>query len=273
MKLMTVADNTSYSTMPDQELRSRFLVSELFQLSEANLVMTDVDRAIVGGVVPLDAPLSLGNPKEVAANFFTERREIGILNIGGPGSVSLDGEVFALDNRDSLYVGRGTEEVQFLSDNSDDPSRYALFSYPAHTAYPSRRVRRDDARQLALGDDGRANDRVIRQAICPGIVDTCQIVMGFTELRHGSVWNTLPPHTHRRRSEIYMYFDLEEGERVFHFMGEPNAFRTIMAKSGEAIVSPSWSVHFGVGTRPYTFIWSMGGENQEFDDMDGFSFL
>ena len=272
MKIMTVADNKSYKTMLDEELRSRFLVSELFQPSETNLVMTDVDRAIVGGVVPLETPLELGNPKEVAAEFFTERREIGVINIGGRGSVAVNGEAFHMDNRDSLYIGRGNEEILFSSDSSDDPAKYALFSYPAHTAYPSKRVGRDEARKLDMGDDGRANDRVIRQSICPGIVDTCQIVKGFTQLNHGSVWNTMPPHTHQRRSEIYMYFDIEEGERVFHFMGEPNKFRSIVTKSGEAVVSPSWSVHFGVGTRPYTFIWSMGGENQVFDDMDGFSF-
>lgn len=272
MKLMTVADNVSYKTMLDEELRSRFLISDLFQPGEANLVMTDVDRAIVGGIVPLVASLELGNPREVAADFFTQRREIGVLNIGGAGTVTVSGKKYQMHNRDSLYIGRGNEKILFSSDKSDEPSKYALFSYPAHTAYPSKRVRRDEARQLEMSDDGRANDRVIRQSICPGIVDTCQLVMGFTELKHGNVWNTMPPHTHRRRSEIYMYFDMDEGERVFHFMGEPNQFRTLVTKSGEAAVSPSWSVHFGVGTRPYTFIWSMGGENQEFDDMDSFSF-
>ena len=187
-------------------------------------------------------------------------------------TVTVNGEIFEIQNRDSLYIGRGNEEVLFSSNSTDEPSRYALFSYPAHTAFPSKLVRQDEARRLDLGDDGRANDRVITQSICPGIVDTCQLVMGFTQLKHGSVWNTMPPHTHRRRSEIYMYFDIPDGERVFHFMGEPNRFRTILTKSGEAVVSPSWSVHFGVGTGPYTFIWSMGGENQVFDDMDSFSF-
>ena len=272
MRLLTVADNESYKSMHDEELRSRFLLSDLFQPGDVNLVLTDVDRAIVGGIVPTETPLSLGNPKEVAADYFTQRREIGVLNIGGPGSVTVSGETFEMRNRDSLYIGRGNEEVLFSSQSTDDPARYALFSYPAHTAYPSKLVRRDEARRLELGDDGRANDRVITQSICPGIVDTCQLVMGFTQLKNGSVWNTMPPHTHRRRSEIYMYFDMQEGERVFHFMGEPNRFRTMIMKPGEAAVSPSWSVHFGVGTRPYTFIWSMGGENQVFDDMDGFSF-
>ena len=272
MKLLDVADNKSYKTMLDQELRSRFLVNDLFQPGEVNLVLTDVDRAIVGGIVPLETPLPMGNPKAVAADFFTQRREIGILNIGGSGTVTVNGEIFEIQNRDSLYIGRGNEEVLFSSNSTDEPSRYALFSYPAHTAYPSKLVRQDEARRLDLGDDGRANDRVITQSICPGIVDTCQLVMGFTQLKHGSVWNTMPPHTHRRRSEIYMYFDIPDGERVFHFMGEPNRFRTILTKSGEAVVSPSWSVHFGVGTGPYTFIWSMGGENQVFDDMDSFSF-
>lgn len=272
MKIMTVADNKSYKTMLDEELRSRFLLSELFQPGKTNLVMTDVDRAIVGGVVPLDKPLPLGNPKEVAADFFTQRREIGVLNIGGSGTVSVDGEKFGVQNRDSLYIGRGSEEILFSSNSTDEPSRYALFSYPAHAAFPSKLVRKDEARRIELGDDGRANDRVITQSICPGIVDTCQLVMGFTQLKNGSVWNTMPPHTHQRRSEIYMYFDIPDEERVFHFMGEPNRFRNIVTKSGEAVVSPSWSVHFGVGTGPYTFVWSMGGENQVFDDMDGFSF-
>ncbi len=272
MKLVTVADNESYKTMLDEELRSRFLLSDLFQPGEVNLVMTDVDRAIVGGIVPSGESLGLGIPKEVAADFFTQRREVGVINTGGRGTVTVNGAEFQMENRDSLYIGRGNEEVLFSSDKSDDPSKYAIFSYPAHTAYPSKRVPRDDARQLEMGDDGRANDRVIVQSICPGIVDTCQLVMGFTELKHGSVWNTMPPHTHQRRSEIYMYFDLKEEERVFHFMGEPNKFRAIVTKSGEAVVSPTWSVHFGVGTHPYTFIWSMGGENQVFEDMDGISF-
>jgi 4-deoxy-L-threo-5-hexosulose-uronate ketol-isomerase len=207
--------------------------------------------------VPVDGALTLPIHKELASDFFAQRREIGVINIGKPGTIVVDGESFEMDNRDSLYIGRGSREVAFSSASGSDPARYYFVSYPAHKAYPTKRVRRAEC-----------NDRVINQSILPGLVDTCQIVMGFTELEPGSNWNTMPVHTHRRRTEIYMYFDLEDDQNVFHFMGEPNETRSIVVRNGQAVASPSWSIHSGVGTRNYTFIWAMGGENQDFPDMD-----
>ena len=268
MKFLFTADRKSYRRMTTDELRDAHLIGGLFAPGEVALRYTDVDRAVAGSAVPLRQPLALPVYKELASDFFAERRELGLINIGGPGKVCVDGVTFTVKNRDSLYIGRGSKDVQFASDSAPDPAKYYLLSYPAHASYPSKLVRRDEARQLHLGSADTCNERSIFQSIRPGIVDTCQIVMGFTQLAPGSVWNTMPPHTHRRRSEIYMYFDLDDDCNVFHFMGEPGEMRSLVVRDGEAVVSPSWSIHSGVGTRNYTFVWGMGGENQEFDDMD-----
>ena len=268
MKFLSTADCGSYRRMTTDELRERHLIQGLFMPGEVVLSHTDADRAIAGSVVPLGEPLALPAHRELASDFFCQRREIGIVNIGGPGRVLVDGQLFEVHNRDSLYIGRDSREVQFMSDSKANPARYYLLSYPAHAACPSALVRQADATRLRLGSSDMCNERSIYQAIRPGIVDTCQIVMGFTQLEPGSVWNTMPPHTHRRRSEIYMYFDLGKDCNVFHFMGEPGETRSLVVRDGEAVVSPSWSIHSGVGTRNYTFVWGMGGENQEFDDMD-----
>ena len=268
MKFLFTADRNSYRRMTTDELREGHLVDGLFVPGEVNLCYTDIDRAIVGSAVPLEAPLGLPVHRELASDYFAQRRELGVINVGGSGTVSVDGETFSVDNRDSLYIGRGSEDVEFASDSSSNPARYYILSYPAHAGYPARLVRRKDAVRIDLGSAQTSNERSIFQSIRPGLVDTCQIVMGFTELAPGSVWNTMPPHTHRRRSEIYMYFDLDEDCNVFHFMGEPDETRSLVVRNGEAVVSPSWSIHSGAGTRNYTFVWSMGGENQEFDDMD-----
>ncbi len=207
--------------------------------------------------------------KELASDYFAQRREIGVVNIGGPGKVNVDGETYDVGNRDSLYIGRGSENIEFSSDARNNPALYYLLSYPAHTAYPTKLVQQSDAQRLELGSIEECNERVIHQSIRPGIVDSCQLVMGFTQLAPGSIWNTMPPHTHRRRTEIYMYFDLDENSNVFHFMGEPDETRcSLVVRNGQAVVSPSWSMHCAAGTRNYTFVWGMGGENQEFDDMD-----
>jgi 4-deoxy-L-threo-5-hexosulose-uronate ketol-isomerase len=244
------------------------MVDGMFVPGEVTLCYTDIDRAIVGSAVPLKDPLTLPVHKELASDFFAQRREIGVINIGGAGKVSVDGKTFDVDNRDSLYIGRGSKNVEFGSKSDDSPAQYYILSYPAHTEYPTTLVKQSDAKRMELGSLEDSNERVIHQSIRPGIVDTCQIVMGFTQLSPGSVWNTMPPHTHRRRSEIYMYFDVDEDSTVFHFMGEPDETRSLVVRNGEAVVSPSWSMHSGAGTRNYTFIWGMGGENQEFDDMD-----
>ena len=268
VKFLFTADRNSYRRMTTRELRATNLVDGMFVPGEVTLCYTDVDRAIVGSVVPLKDPLTLPVHKELASDFFAQRRELGVINIGGSGKVSVDGETFDVDNRDSLYIGRGSEDVEFGSDSELDPARYYILSYPAHAEYPATLVRKPEAARLELGSIEDCNKRIIYQSIRPGIVQTCQVVMGFTQLAPGSVWNTMPPHTHRRRSEIYMYFDLDETSRVFHFMGEPDETRSLVVRNGEAVVSPSWSIHTGSGTRNYTFIWGMGGENQEFDDMD-----
>ena len=268
MEFLFSADRNSYRRMTTTELREAYMVTGMFVPGEVTLCYTDIDRAIVGSAVPLKEPLTLPIHKELASDFFAQRREIGVINIGGAGKVSVDGETFDVDNRDSLYIGRGSKDVQFLSESDGTPAQYYILSYPAHTEYPTTLVKQSDAKRMELGSLEECNERVIHQSIRPRIVDTCQIVMGFTQLAPGSVWNTMPPHTHRRRSEIYFYFDLDETTNVFHFMGEPDETRSLVVRNGEAVVSPSWSMHSGAGTRSYTFIWGMGGENQEFDDMD-----
>ena len=268
MEFLFTADRERYRRMTTSELRESYMVDGMFVPGEVTLCYTDIDRAIVGSAVPLEDSLTLPIHKELAADYFAQRREIGVINIGGAGKITVDGESYAVDNRDSLYIGRGSKDVEFCSDSADNPSQYYILSYPAHTAHPTKLVKQSDAKRMDLGSLEECNERVIHQSIRPGIVDTCQIVMGFTQLAPGSIWNTMPPHTHRRRTEVYMYFDLDDSSNVFHFMGEPDETRSLVVRNGEAVVSPSWSLHCAAGTRNYTFIWGMGGENQEFDDMD-----
>lgn len=268
MKFLHTADKERYRRMTTDELREAYLVDEIFVPGEVTLCYTDVERSIVGGAVPTGDALGLPVHKELASDFFAQRREIGVINIGQAGVIVVDGERFELENRDSLYIGRGSREVAFSSVDGSEPARFYFVSYPAHREYPSRLVKRNEANRIELGSMEECNDRVINQSLIPGIVDTCQLVMGFTELAPGSNWNTMPVHTHRRRTEIYMYFDMSDEQCVFHLMGEPDETRTLVVRDGQAVASPSWSIHSGVGTRNYTFIWAMGGENQEFPDMD-----
>ncbi len=272
MKLHDTADRQSYKRMNTSELRERFLLEDVFQSGELTLTYTDVDRAVICGAVPLDQPLSLPTHKELAAEYFCERRELGVINIGGAGHIVVDGETYAMNNRDSLYIARESVDVEFASKSADEPAQFYMASYPAHRTTQTVHVPKSAAKKLEMGSQTESNTRVIYQSIRPGIVDSCQLVMGFTELASGNVWNTKPPHTHKRRTEIYMYFDLDEDSRVFHFMGEPQETRSLVMKNGHVALSPSWSIHSGVGTSNYTFIWSMGGENQEFDDMDHLTF-
>jgi 4-deoxy-L-threo-5-hexosulose-uronate ketol-isomerase len=268
MKLRASTDREGLRRMTAQDIRDTFIIGDLFRPGEVSMTYVEVDRAVVGSAVPLDTPLDLPTDRRLAARYFCERREMGVINIGAPGWISLDGVRHDLDTHDSLYVGRGVEAVVFGGGSTDAPARFYFVSYPAHAAHPSRVVRKDEARTIQAGDQKTANRRVIRQSIRPGIVETCQLVMGFTELEPGNVWNTMPPHTHGRRSEIYMYFDVAPAARVMHIMGEPSEPRTVFMDAGEAVFSPSWSMHSGVGTADYRFVWSMGGENLDFDDMD-----
>lgn len=261
-------DQQTFSNLNKQQVRDNFVIGSLFKPGELELIYTDVDRAIVGSAMPRNDALALPQSDMLGTSYFTERREIGVINIGGDGVVELDEEEFELSKNDSLYIGSGNRRVVFSSHSVVTPAKFYLVSYPAHCTYPSKKVAPEEANKLELGDPLTANERIIHQSIAPDIVDSCQIVMGFTTLLGGSVWNTFPPHTHARRTEIYMYYDMDEDSRVFHFIGTPAENSSVALKSGETVLSPSWSMHTGVGTRAYSFIWAMGGENQIFDDMD-----
>jgi len=268
MDVLYTADPVRYPQMTSEELRKGFLVEGLFAADRISMLYSDVDRAIIGSAVPASQALSLEAAPELRAEAFCERRELGILNIGGAGAVTVDGTEYALAPRDALYAGRGSRAITFASDSAQAPARYYLLSYPAHAAYPTVRVRQSDAQPVHLGSAETANKRTIYKLIHPDGAKSCQLVMGFTVLEPGSVWNTMPPHTHERRMEVYMYFDLPADARVFHFMGRPGETRHIVVSDGQAVIAPSWSIHCGVGTCAYTFCWGMGGENQAFDDMD-----
>lgn len=269
MKHYTMPDPIRTARMSTAELRSSFLIEELFTPGGLHLVSTDLDRAIVGGAVPLDAPLLLTAGPEMRAAFFCERRELGVLNIGGPGEIVVDGQAHAMGRLDCLYIGRGSREVRLASKATGDPARFYLVSYPAHAVFPTQLAVHQSGTGLRLGAQVTANARSIYKRIHPDGIASCQLVMGYTMLDEGSCWNTMPPHTHQRRSEIYMYFDLDPVQRVLHVMGEPQETRHLLVGPEQAVLSPAWSVHAGAGTTNYGFCWAMGGENQAFDDMDG----
>jgi 4-deoxy-L-threo-5-hexosulose-uronate ketol-isomerase len=269
MRFHETPDATRYLTLTVKELQAAFLLRGLFRPATVDLVLTDLDRAVVGTAVPMDSALPLPAPPELRAEHFCDRRELGILNVGGPGAVEVDGRAHELAPRDGLYVGRGVRAITFSSARPAEPARFYLLSYPAHAALPTTVARHAEANVVRLGSDEEANRRTIYQYIHEGGVRSCQLVMGITELQPGSVWNTMPPHTHARRTEIYTYFDVPAGHRVLHLLGRPEETRHVWVSAGEAVLSPTWSVHSGVGTRNYGFIWGMGGENQTFADMDG----
>jgi 4-deoxy-L-threo-5-hexosulose-uronate ketol-isomerase len=243
-------------------------VDSLFKPGELGLVYSDADRAVFGSAVPTGAALGLAAEAELRAAYFCERRELGILNIGGDGVVTADGRPYPLAKLDCLYVGRGTREVSFTSAAAQNPAAFYLLSYPAHAQYPTVHAQLKEALAVELGTAAEANRRTIYKYIHPGGIKSCQLVMGFTRLHEGSVWNTMPPHTHTRRSEIYLYFDLNAQRRIMHFMGRPQETRHLVVADRQVVISPSWSIHSGCGTGAYTFCWGMGGENQAFDDMD-----
>jgi len=268
MNVRNAADPVRYARMSTEELRESFLIDTLLRADSISMIYSDQDSAIVGSAVPATRTLSLGSAPELRAETFCERRELGILDIGGPGTVTVDGVDHPLAGRDGLYIGRGSKAITFASDAGDNAERYYLLSFPAHAAHPTVRIRQSEAEAVRLGSRESANQRTIYKLIHPGGARSCQLVMGYTVLEPGSVWNTMPPHTHDRRMEVYLYFDLPADGRVFHFMGRPEATRHLVVAEGQAVISPSWSIHCGVGTGAYTFCWGMGGENQAFDDMD-----
>jgi 4-deoxy-L-threo-5-hexosulose-uronate ketol-isomerase len=262
-------NHIGYRQMGTGELRDTFLVETLFAPGKLELLYSDADRAIIGSAVPSELPIMLTADAELRAAYFCERRELGVLNIGGPGAVEVDGRRFELARFDCLYVGRGSRSVSFRSAEAANPAVFYLLSYPAHAAYPTTLIPQADANHVPLGSAADANLRTIHQYIHTNGVKSCQLVMGYTQLHEGSVWNTMPPHTHARRSEIYMYFDLGKA-RAMHFMGTPEETRHIVISDRQAVISPSWSIHCACGTGSYAFCWGMGGENQEFTDMDSF---
>ncbi len=269
METRYLADGVRYATMNANELRNTFLVTSLFAPGETRLLYSEADRAVIGSAVPLAQALSLSAADELRAAFFCQRRELGILNIGATGSVRVDGNTFGLAPMDGLYVGRGSRELVFGSDDPRQPAQFYLASYPAHAAFPTAHARRAESAKVQLGTQAECNRRTIHKYIHPEGIKSCQLVMGFTVLEEGSVWNTMPPHTHTRRSEVYLYFDIAPEARVFHIMGRPDETRHLVVADRQAVISPAWSIHCATATRRYAFCWAMGGENQTFDDMDG----
>lgn len=258
-------DVKKYTT---EELRQHFLIPTLFVKDEINLTYTMYDRFIAGGAFPVDKPLQLNAIDELKSNYFLERRELGIINVGGKGKVTVDGKAYEIGHKEALYIGRGHKNIYFEATEGEQPYFY-LNSAPAHKAYPAKKVTLADAEVVELGDSRNCNERKINKLIVNSVVQTCQLQMGMTELKEGSIWNTMPPHTHARRMEVYFYFNLEEGQTVSHFMGQPQETRHVFMKNHQAIISPEWSIHSGAGTSNYTFIWGMAGENLDYTDMDG----
>lgn len=258
-------DAKHYTT---DRLRQEFLIQNIFEPGKVNLTYSHVDRVVAGGACPAEEPISLVAPNNFGVEYFLERRELGVINVGGPGVLTVDGESHELEKTDGFYVGMGTKSVSFASKNAKTPAKFYLVSSPAHHAYPSVKILRKDIEPVRLGGQENSNKRSIYKYIQPATVKSCQLVMGMTALEPGNMWNSMPCHTHARRMEVYFYFDLPADARVIHFMGEPHETRHIFMSNEEAVISPSWSIHSGVGTHNYTFIWGMAGENQTFDDMD-----
>ena len=268
MQLLQMADSTRYPRMTTAERRETFLLENLFAPGTIDFTYVDLDRTVIGSAIPTSAPLELPNPPELRAEYFLERRELGALNVGGPGTITVDGKFFELEKLSCLYIGRGSKAVTFASADPANPAAFYLLSYPAHQEYPTALAKFSDLEGLKLGVVETCNKRTIYKAIFKGGLQSCQLVMGFTLLEPGSNWNTMPPHTHFRRSEIYLYFDMDPDHRVVHLMGPPTETSHLIVANRQVVVSPGWSIHAGVGTKNYTFCWGMGGENQAYDDMD-----
>lgn len=266
---------TRYATDPEgikrlttEELRNQFLVEKVFVPGEVKLTYTHHDRMIFGGAAPTDKELTIKLDKELGVNYFLERRELGIINIGGDGVVVLDGETYEINHRDGLYVGKGTKDIIFRSIDAEKPAKFYLNSTPAHHKYPTVKLDINKMTPLEKGEPATLNERKIYQYVHPNNCESCQLQMGYTVLGKGSAWNTMPAHTHERRMEVYLYFDMDEETRAFHFMGQPEETRHLVLSNEQAVISPSWSIHTGVATNNYTFIWAMCGENITYDDMD-----
>jgi 4-deoxy-L-threo-5-hexosulose-uronate ketol-isomerase len=265
------ADAIRFERMTSAEVRDTFLVQTLFIPDTIELIYWFDDRAVVGSAVPAKGALKLEAGEQLACQYFAQRRELGILNIGDAGVITVDGKKFNLANKDLLYIGKGSKDIQFESANAERPAKFYIVSYPAHKEYPTTLAKQADAEPVELGSDAESNKRTIYKYVHPGGIKSCQLVMGCTDLAPNSVWNTMPGHTHTRRTEVYMYFGMDADSVVFHFMGKPEQTRHIVVRNQQVVLSPSWSIHSGVGLKNYSFVWAMGGENQDFADMQGFS--
>lgn len=259
---------TETKQMVTADLRKNFLIPEIFVADNIQLTLSHYDRYIAGGIMPVNETIELSNPDSLKAAYFLERREMGIINVGGKGTIVADGESYVLDFKEALYIGKGTKNVSFTSADKQKPAKFYINSAPAHHKYPTKKVSKAEAEVVELGSPETANHRVINKLLVNSVLPTCQLQMGMTELKSGSVWNTMPAHTHDRRMEVYFYFEVPQGQSVCHFMGEPQETRHIWMQNEQAVISPNWSIHSGAGTSNYTFIWGMAGENLDYGDMD-----
>lgn len=272
---MSTSIETRYASSPREakswdttQAREALLIPSLFEPGRIKLVYSHYDRFIAGGAMPVGQPLKLETTDPLKADYFLERRELGIINTGGAGTVTVDGEVFGIDFKEALYIGRGKKDVEFASNDAASPALFYINSTPAHTAYPTRRITRQEADIVVLGAQETSNLRTINKLLVNSVLPTCQLQMGMTELQPGNTWNTMPAHTHDRRMEVYCYFEVPQGQAVCHFWGEPQETRHIWMQNNQAVISPPWSIHSGAGTSNYTFIWGMAGENLDYGDMD-----
>jgi 4-deoxy-L-threo-5-hexosulose-uronate ketol-isomerase len=268
IEIRQVSSPAETKTFDTEQLRKNYLITDLFTTAEVNMTYSHLDRTVIGGAMPTTGKLTLQSNKQIGCLNFLDRREMGIINIGHPGKVTLDGQEYHLNATDCLYVPMGVKEVLFASLNQNSPAKFYFVSTPAHHSYKSQKITAEDANLIELGTQSDANIRSLRQYIHPEVCDSCQLVMGITMIKDGSIWNTMPTHTHDRRSEVYLYFDMQASTRVIHLMGEPTETRHLIVANEQAILSPGWSIHSGAGTARYGFIWSMAGDNQDFTDMD-----
>ncbi|WP_053251582.1 5-dehydro-4-deoxy-D-glucuronate isomerase [Ensifer adhaerens] len=268
MKVLYGANPEDIKTYDTARLRREFLISDLFAADAVNFTYTHVDRLILGGAMPKSKSVAFGSGDDIGTPYLLSAREMGIANLGGTGTVTVDGKSFVLENRDVLYVGRGAKEIVVASESADRPARYYMNSVPAGVDLPHRLVKKSEAKALELGDVKRSNKRRLVMYIHPEVMPSCLLLMGITDLAEGSAWNTMPPHVHERRMEAYCYFDMAPEDRIVHVMGEPDETRHLIVADGDAVLSPAWSIHMGAGTGPYAFVWGMTGENQEYNDVN-----
>jgi len=268
MNIRTACSPRDVKHYTTERLREEFLIQDVFVADKMQMVYSHIDRIITAGAMPVDKEIKLEAGKELAADYFLQRREMGCINIGGKGIITVDGKEYLLNPRDGIYIGMGNQEITLKSVNAQNPAKFYISSCPAHKAYPTVHIDITKAKKVPCGSVAECNKRVINQYIHPEVMQSCQLAMGLTQLEEGSNWNTMPCHTHDRRMEVYLYLDMGENDVVFQMMGEPQETRHIIMHNEEAVISPSWSIHSGVGTRNYSFIWAMCGENQEFTDMD-----